>query len=59
MPAWYKDFAERPHHSHRPEIILTSPPRGHPVEYLHGVPPPTHQHYPSDWEHSGPGLGSE
>lgn len=57
VPAWYKDFAERPH---RPEVILSSPPRGHPVEYIHGIPPPqTHQHYPSDWEHSGPGLGSE
>lgn len=57
VPPWYKDFHERPH---RPEIILSSPPRGHPVEYIHGIPPPqTHQHYPTDWEHSGPGLGSE
>ncbi|XP_031617265.1 uncharacterized protein LOC116337090 isoform X2 [Contarinia nasturtii] len=62
VPAWYKDLHERPPpHQHRPEIIYTAPPRGHPVEYIHSLPapPPPHQHYPSDWEHSGPGLGSE
>ncbi|XP_055298911.1 uncharacterized protein LOC129566739 isoform X2 [Sitodiplosis mosellana] len=60
VPPWYKDFHD--HHPHRPEIIHTAPPRGHPVEYIHSIPaphPPLHQHYPTDWEHSGPGLGSE
>lgn len=61
LPQWFNE----PHvdhsltgYSHEPEIIYTHPPKGHPSEYLHGGPP-IHQHYPSDWESSGPGLGSE
>lgn len=72
VPTWYKDQLdhypghvhhgpELPGHGHHgPELIYTSPPKGHPSEYLHGAPPPSSlQHYPSDWESSGPGLGSE
>jgi len=55
VPPWYKEFLDHPH---RPELIHTLPPKGHPVEYIHGAPAP-HQHYPSNWEYSGPGLGSE
>lgn len=55
VPPWYNN--EPPH---EPEIIYTSPPKGHPSEYLYGAPPPPlHQHIPQDWETSGPGLGSE
>lgn len=57
VPAWYKDFHEHPH---RPDSY-SAPSKGHPVEYIHGLPHPNqaHQHYPSNWEYSGPGLGAE
>lgn len=62
VPQWYKDYQEHHGHvggGHGPELIYTSPPKGHPAEYIHGINPHQHQHYPSNWEHSGPGLGSE
>uniref|UniRef100_A0A1B0FL86 Osiris 17 n=1 Tax=Glossina morsitans morsitans TaxID=37546 RepID=A0A1B0FL86_GLOMM len=60
VPAWHGD-------EHVPEIIYTSPPKGHVSTYLHGAPPPLHEsykpnshdHYDGSWELSGPGLGSE
>ncbi|KAL9899095.1 DUF1676 domain-containing protein Osi17 isoform 2-T12 [Glossina fuscipes fuscipes] len=60
VPAWHS--AE-----HVPEIIYTSPPKGHVSTYLHGAPPPAHEsykpnshdHYDGSWELSGPGLGSD
>lgn len=47
-------------HPHRPDLY-SAPSKGHPVEYIHGLPHPNppHQHYPSNWEYSGPGLGAE
>lgn len=59
LPPWYNE----PHHDHSvtgysgPELIYTSPPKGHPSEYLHGASANTN--YGHDWESSGPGLGSE
>lgn len=42
----------------QPELIYTSPPKGHISEYIHGGPP-LFENQPQDWELSGPGLGSE
>uniref|UniRef100_A0A1A9W5P4 Uncharacterized protein n=1 Tax=Glossina brevipalpis TaxID=37001 RepID=A0A1A9W5P4_9MUSC len=60
VPAWHGG-------DHAPEIIYTSPPKGHISTYLHGAPPSVHEsykptshdHYDNSWEFSGPGLGSE
>lgn len=55
VPPWFE------HHSHishdSPTLIYTKPPTGHPSEYIHGAP--AFEHYPQDWELSGPGLGAE
>lgn len=62
MPPWVNEPSHSDHGAHGyssgPELIYTNPPKGHPSEYIHGGPP-LHQHYPQEWEVSGPGLGSE
>ncbi|KAG4068746.1 hypothetical protein HA402_002437 [Bradysia odoriphaga] len=61
VPPWYNEPHHDHHHDHHdhhgPELIYTSPPKGHPSEYLHGTSVNTN--YGHDWEPSGPGLGSE
>ncbi|XP_045455322.1 uncharacterized protein LOC123665003 [Melitaea cinxia] len=42
-----------PHHTYGP------PHHGSVVIKQHESPPPSFEHYPQDWELSGPGLGSE
>lgn len=55
IPPWFESHG--PPHDGVP-LIYTKPPTGHPSEYIHGAPP-AFEHYPQDWELSGPGLGAE
>ncbi|XP_049880627.1 uncharacterized protein LOC126377047 [Pectinophora gossypiella] len=47
------------HHPHHESTIVVRPHAAGPPHPHHDHYPATHEHYPQDWELSGPGLGSE